>query len=112
MKKHIQIMETFLFRKAWNDIFQAQTDGNAGKLIKAICAHTEGEDVTLEDKTLNGILKTITKEIDLSAYKYLLRAGYLDEYGRPDPVRQAAGTAGDRKKGSGADDTKTETARN
>ena len=79
MINYSRFIETFLVRKSWGDLFQALTDENAGKLIKAIFAHTYGEGAALEDSTLNSILKTITKEIDLSAYKYLLRAGYFDE---------------------------------
>lgn len=79
MKNYSRAMETFLFRKSWGEIFQALPDEKAGQLIKAIYAHVNGEGAALEDATLNSILKTITKEIDLSAYKYLLRAGYFDE---------------------------------
>ena len=79
MKNYSQAMETFLFRKSWGEIFRALPDEKAGQLIKAIYAHTTGEGAALEDKTVNSILKTITKEMDLSAYKYLKRAGYLNE---------------------------------
>ena len=79
MKNYSQAMETFLFRKSWGEIFRGLSDEKAGQLIKAIYTHATGESVTLEDTTLNSILKTITKEIDLSAYKYLKRAGYFDE---------------------------------
>lgn len=72
-------METFLFRKSWGEIFQALPDEKAGQLIKAIYAHANGERATLKDATLNCVLKTITKEIDLSAYKYLIRTSYFIE---------------------------------
>ena len=79
MKNYSKAIETFIFRKSWSEIFQALPDEKAGQLIKAICAHTNGEGAALEDATLNSVLKTITKEIDLSVYKYLLRVGYFDE---------------------------------
>lgn len=80
MKNYSRAIDTFLFRKSWGEIFKALPDEKAGQLIKAISIHINGEDAALEDATLNSVLKALTKEIDLSAYKYLKRIGYLDEY--------------------------------
>ena len=79
MKNYSQLIETFILRKSWGEIFHALTDEKAGQLIKAIYDHVNGEDEDLEDATLNGLLKTLTKEIDWNAYKYLSKAGYFDE---------------------------------
>lgn len=74
-----QFMQSFLFRRAWGEILQTLPDEKAGQMFKAIFAHTNGESVTLEDVTLNGILKSITKEIDLNSYRYLERTGHIKE---------------------------------
>ena len=79
MKNYSRAMETFLFRISWGEIFKALPDEKAGQLIKAIVAHVNGEDADLKDETLNSILKALTKEIDLSAHRYLKRIGYFDE---------------------------------
>lgn len=79
MKNYSLAMETFLFRKSWGELFQALPDKEAGALIKAVYAHVNGESPKLEGTTIRSIYKTITKEIDISAYKYLLRAGYIDD---------------------------------
>lgn len=68
LKNYSQAIETFLFKKSWSEIFQALPDEKAGQLIKAIYAHVDGEGIDLEDATLNSILKTITKEIDQTAF--------------------------------------------
>ncbi len=79
MKHYSEGMETFIFRKSWGEVFKVLPEDKAGQLIKAIYAHISGEEATIEDVMLNSVLKSITKEIDLNAYKFLLKAGYISE---------------------------------
>ena len=58
----------FLFKKSWEEDFRKLPDEEAGKLIKAIYAHVNGESVELEDAALSGVFMKITREIDLSAF--------------------------------------------
>jgi len=57
-----------LFRKSWGEDFQKLPDEEAGRLIKAIYAHVNGEGVELEDTALSGVFMRITREIDLTAF--------------------------------------------
>ena len=57
-----------LFRKSWGEDFRNLPDKEAGRLIKAIYAHVNGEGVDLEDAALSGVFMRITKEIDQTAF--------------------------------------------
>jgi len=57
-----------LFRKSWGEDFQKLPDEEAGRLIKAIYAHVNGEGVELEDTALSGVFMRITREIDQTAF--------------------------------------------
>lgn len=57
-----------LFRKSWGKDFQKLPDEEAGRLIKAIYAHVNGEGVELEDTALSGVFMRITREIDQTAF--------------------------------------------
>ena len=81
MKNYCKEMNSFIFKRSWGEIFQTLPDEKAGQLIKAIYTHTNGSAVEMEDITLDSILRTITKEMDLSALKYLRRTGYLNDTG-------------------------------
>lgn len=79
MDNYSECINTFIFRKSWGEIFRTLPSEKAGRLIKAICAYTNGEEIELKEEPLDGILRTITREINQSAYKYLLRSGYFDD---------------------------------
>lgn len=57
-----------LFRKSWGEDFRNLPDEEAGRLIKAIYAHVNGEGVEMEDTALSGVFMKITKEIDQTAF--------------------------------------------
>lgn len=70
-------LSTVIFQKAWNNVFQELSDEDAGILIKALFSYMDGNNVTLNDKSLNSVFRLIAEQIDVSAEKYLQRVGII-----------------------------------
>lgn len=70
-----QQINTFIFKKAWAKEICLLPDEQAGQLIKAVFAHTCGLDIKMDAPGLEKLKTLITAEIDIEAYKYLLKKG-------------------------------------
>lgn len=64
-------MDTFIFRRTWGEALKDLTDAEAGQLIKAVCAFTDGEFTEFEDGSLNTLYKMITGQLNYSAKRYM-----------------------------------------
>ena len=65
-----QEQKSFIIYKTWSKLFLGLDDDEAGKLIKAICAHQEGQQVDLEDKLIRAIFNMIQEKMDEDKEKY------------------------------------------
>lgn len=68
---YISKVNTVIFRRAWGTLFDIVSDKDAGRLIKAIFATMNGEEVDLSDnKTLFNLYLTIILQLEDSAEKF------------------------------------------
>lgn len=77
-------INTFVFRRTWAELINLTTDEDAGKLIKAICAHTRGESASeyLTNKDSPHLLPAaavIINDIERNAKRFLSKRGVLPE---------------------------------
>ncbi len=79
MKHYAEALTTFLFKRSWSAIFSALPDPEAGQLIKAVIAYTEGQDPELEDPVLNSIYQAMAADLDGNALRYLERSGCFSD---------------------------------
>ena len=60
----------YVMYKSWNPVFRSLPEEAAGKLLHAIAAYQDGEDVTLEDPMLNAVFKMIQQTFEADNEKY------------------------------------------
>lgn len=60
----------FLIEDAWGEMFKGLSDDNAGKLIKAVFAYRDGEDVSLDDPILNAVMNMVKATMDENQAAY------------------------------------------
>ena len=83
-RKYTAHINTFIFRRPWGELMSLLPDEDAGKLIKAICAHTRGEDAYkyLADRDglhLSAAVSAIITDIERSSKRFLSKRGILPE---------------------------------
>ena len=77
MNRCVKKIRTFIFQKAWGQIFQNLSDEDAGRLIKAILIFANGDDPDLsDDNQLEALFLIISDQIEESAKRYLSRTGF------------------------------------
>lgn len=64
---------TFLFKKAWGELFKSMDDEQLGKLIKHVYLYTEGNEETPDDPAIKAPYKMITGELNRSCKRYVER---------------------------------------
>ena len=62
--------KSFVMYRSWANLIENLDDLKAGELIKAICAHVNGHDVVIEDKTIQAVYTMIEEKIDEDSEKY------------------------------------------
>ncbi len=75
MNHYSEALKTFLFKREWAPIFEVLPDEEAGKLIKAVLAHTKGKDSELDNPIVQSVYRAIASVIDQNALRYLERSG-------------------------------------
>lgn len=76
---YVTQLNSVIIQKSWSNIFGTLSDENSGKLIKALFLFMDGNEVEIEDKTLDGIFRMMSEQIENSARKYVIRAGLEEE---------------------------------
>ena len=64
-------IDTFLFRRAWADVLKDFSDEDAGALMKAVFAYTEGNETVFGNATMNTVYRIMTRQMNHSAKRYL-----------------------------------------
>lgn len=77
MLNYAKMLDTFLFRRSWGEVFKALTDEEAGKLIKAVYLFTEGEETLLQEPALQREYSMICKQLNQSSQKHTLKLATL-----------------------------------
>lgn len=77
-------ISTFVFRRTWAELINLMTDDDAGKLIKAICVHTRGENAceyltNIDSAHLLPAATVIINDIERDAKRFLTKRGELPE---------------------------------
>ena len=73
------LLDTFLFRRSWGEVFSALSDEEAGELIKAIYRYADGLGRDPEKKEIISVYKMIIRQLNYSARRYAVKIGIADD---------------------------------
>lgn len=86
----------YVIYKSWHPVFKSLPDEAAGKLLKAMAAFQDGEDITLDDPMLSAFFTMIKHTFVLDAEKYAEVCEQRREAGRKGgrPRKEGSGPEG------------------